>query len=189
MNELTQLIIGCPMVVHACVVSRKGYLDRYYERYGQATWEMMKSAFSILIERSAKFTASRNGALMVYYEKIGKKEDSLIEGYFNQLRKDGHPFRPENADKYSPMSPSELSESLRGIEGGTKNRPELQLADLCLYPVVRSKDQPENLAYIAMREHSLLVDCLLAPCDTETIGVKYYCFDEGKNNKTASDSG
>jgi hypothetical protein len=43
---------------------------------------MMKSAFTILVERTAKYAAINNGTLMVYYEKAGKTEDKLIEqGY------------------------------------------------------------------------------------------------------------
>jgi hypothetical protein len=108
---------------------------------------------------------------------MGKKEDRLIEQYFQEIRLNGHPFNPQNADKYSPLSSSDLSRLLRGIEGKTKNRPEMQLADLCLYPLARSKEKPDNLAFIAMNEHKLLVDCHLPQELIHSLGIKYYCFD------------
>ncbi len=177
MEDLTETIIRCPITIHACVISRSGYHNRYLEQYGQNTWEMMKSAFSILIERSAKYAARQNGAIMVYYEKAGKTEDKLLEHYFKDLRTAGNPFNPETSGKYAPLDASALSDSLRGIEGGTKARAELQIADICLYPVVRSKDQPENRAFVSMREHNLLVDCRLNSNDISSLGIKYYCFD------------
>ena len=177
MEDLTNTIVSCPVVVHACVISRSGYLKRYFQEYGADTWEMMRSAFSILVERAAKYAASKKGAVMVYYEKAGKTEDKLIEHYFRTLRSTGHPFDPTTANKYSPMPASQLSELLRGIEGRTKNAAELQLADLCLYPVVRSKDQSDNRAFVAMKKEKLIVDCHLEPHQVETLGVKYYCFD------------
>lgn len=78
LSELSNLITQCPIIVHGCVISRKGYLDRYLERYGSNTWEMMKSAFSILIERVGKYVLLQDGKVMIYFEKAGKKEDNLI---------------------------------------------------------------------------------------------------------------
>lgn len=176
-QDLTETIVSCPIVVHACVISRSGYFKRYYQKYSVKTWEMMKSAFSILVERAAKYAQSQNGTIMVYYEKAGKTEDRLIETYFHALRSSGHPFNPATANKYTPMPATELSMLLRGVEGKTKSRAELQLADLCLYPVVRSKDRPDDRAFVAMREEKLLVDCHLHPDQVETLGIKYYCFD------------
>jgi hypothetical protein len=179
MQDLTDTIVSCPVTVHACVISRSGYFNRYFQTYGVNTWEMMKSAFTILVERAAKYADSKNGTVMVYYEKAGKTEDRLIEKYFRDLRCSGHFFDPTTSNKYSPMSATQMTKLLRGIEGKTKSRAELQLADLCLYPVVRSKDRPDDRAFMAMNEKRLLVDCHLHPNDVETKGIKYYCFDGG----------
>jgi len=176
-QDLTDTIVSSPVTVHACVISRPGYFNRYFHKYGANTWEMMKSAFTILVERAAKYADSRNGTVMVYYEKAGKTEDRLIEKYFHDLRSLGHFFDSTTSSKYSPMPPTKMAQLLRGIEGKTKSRAELQLADLCLYPVVRSKDRPEDRAFVAMNEKRLLVDCHLHPNDVETQGIKYYCFD------------
>ena len=171
------MITSCPVIVHACVISRDGYHNRYLERYGENTWEMMKTAFSIVVERATKFVTKQDGKMMIYYEKIGRKEDKRIESYFNELRTTGHPFSSEAASKYSPLSPEEFSGRLSGIQGKTKKHSELQVADLCLYPVARRKDQPNNRAYHAMKEKGLLVDCHLLPAELDTIGIKYFCFD------------
>jgi Protein of unknown function (DUF3800) len=177
MNDLTQLIVQNPIIVHACVISRSGYCQRYSEKYGEKTWEMMKSAFSILVERCAKYTFENNGKMMIYYEKMGKKEDRLIENYFEELRQKGLPFDTNKSNKYFPLSVEELNTVLSGIEGKSKNRSELQIADLCLYPVVRSKDNPENKAFIALKENNLIIDQKLDIEQVSSMGLKYYCFD------------
>lgn len=177
MKDLTTTIISCPMIVHACIVSRYGYLKRYLNIYGENTWEMMKSAFSIAVERAAKYAALKNGTLMVYFESAGKKEDTLLKQYFNELRSQGHPFDSSRASKYSPLSTGELSTLLRGIDSKKKGNPVMQLADLCLYPVIQGKEQPENKAFLAIKNAKLLVDCYLKPAQQGELGIKYYCFD------------
>ncbi len=92
LEDLTSTIVQCPILAHACVVSRQGYLNRYLEMYGQNTWEMMKSAFCIVVERAAKYAALHNGTVMVYFEAAGKKEDRLLKQYFQELRSQGNPF-------------------------------------------------------------------------------------------------
>jgi hypothetical protein len=177
-GDLTNTIISCPIVVHACVVSRQGYLKRYLETYGENTWEMMKSAFSIVVERAAKYASLRNGTLMVYFEAAGKTEDRLLKQYFNELRSQGNPFDPNRSSEYSPLSNTDFSRLLRGIDSKTKNNLVMQLTDLCLYPVARSQDQPDNRAFLYLREQKLLVDCHLEPSQIPRLGIKFYCFDK-----------
>ena len=177
-GDLTNTIISCPIVVHACVVSRQGYLKRYLEKYGENTWEMMRSAFSIIVERAAKYAELKNGTLMVYFEAAGKKEDGLLKQYFNELRSHGNPFDPNRSSQYSPLSNTDFSRLLRGIDSKTKNNLVMQLTDLCLYPVARSQDQPDNRAFLSLREKRLLVDCDLEPSQIDQLGIKYYCFDQ-----------
>lgn len=177
MEDLTKTIISCPMIVHACIVSRDGYLKRYLDKYGENTWEMMKSAFSIAVERAAKYAALKDGTLMVYFESAGKKEDKLLKQYFNELRSQGHPFNSTKASKYSPLSTGELSELLRGIDSKKKSNPVMQLADLCLYPVIQGKEQPNYQAFLALKKAKLLVDCYLESNQLGDLGIKYYCFD------------
>ena len=177
MEDLSTTITSLPIIVHACVVSRQGYHNRYLEKYGDNTWEMMKSAFSILVERSVKFVGDLDESIMIYYEKAGKKEDRLLKQYFNEIRESGHPFDINNASKYSPLSAEQISKCLRGIEEKSKSNPILQIADLCLYPVAKGKDKPEDKAYVALKENSLLVDSRLSSEEIKSRGIKYYCFD------------
>ena len=176
-DDLTNTIIALPIIIHACVVSRQGYLSRYHGRYGSETWEMMKSAFSILVERAAKYAGQSNGTIMIYYEEAGKHEDRLTKRYFEELRTGGHPFDPTNASQYAPLAGDQLSACLRGIEGKTKRNPLIQVADLCLYPIARAKDRPNDRAYQSLADHGLLVDSKLEEQEISTLGIKYYCFD------------
>jgi hypothetical protein len=176
-EDLTSTIIQCPILVHACVVSRHGYLDRYLEMYGENTWEMMKSAFSIVVERAAKYAELHNGTVMVYFEAAGKTEDRLLKEYFQELRSQGNPFDSSRSEKYSPLSKDHFSRLLRGIDSKTKQSLVMQLADLCLYPVVDIKKSQNNRAFSALQEANLLIDCCLEPSQIPTIGIKYYCFD------------
>lgn len=178
MLDLSSTITSLPITVHACVVSRQGYLNRYIEKYGDDTWEMMKSSFSILVERVVKHTSQQNESIMIYYEKAGKKEDKLIESYFEEIRTKGHPFNQQNASKYSPLSSSSISKYLRGIEGDSKSNEILQVADLCLYPVSRAKEGRANKAYEALKINKILIDCQLKPEEISSLGIKYYCFDK-----------
>jgi Protein of unknown function (DUF3800) len=175
MEDLTSTISSLPITVHACVVSRQGYLDRYLGQYGEDTWEMMKSAFSILVDRSVKYIADEGESIMIYYEKAGKREDGLIESYFKEIREKGLPFDSKKSSIYSPLNENELSKYLRGIEG--KSNAILQIADLCLYPVARSKDRPDDKAYIALKDNSILIDSRLTAEKVGMQGIKYYCFD------------
>ncbi len=177
MEDLTKTIVSCPMIVHACIISRDGYLKRYLNKYGENTWEMMKSAFSIAVERAAKYAALKKGTLMVYFESAGKKEDTLLKQYFDELRSQGHPFDSSSASKYSPLSTGELSGLLRGIDSKKKSNSVMQLADLCLYPVTQGKKQPGNKAFLVLKDANLLVDCCLEPSQLGDLGIKYYCFD------------
>ncbi len=176
-DELTNVITSLPIILTACVVDRQGYLNRYEAQYGTNTWEMMRSAFCIVVERAAKYIASEGGKLMVYFEKIGKKEDRIIKGYFNELRSKGSPFNPSTSDKYSPLDRNEYAQLLRGIEGLPKTRSELQVADLCLYPLARGKREPNNRAFQSLKSNRLLINDRIEESEIERLGIKYYCFD------------
>lgn len=178
MLDLSDTITSLPITIHACVVSRQGYLNRYADKYGGDTWEMMRSAFSILVERVVKHTSQQNESIMIYYEKVGKKEDKLIKHYFDELRTQGHPFNSNNASKYDPLSSSLMSQYLRGIEGDSKANEILQIADLCLYPVSRAKELQPNKAYEALKSKKVLIDCQLPQEEILSKGIKYYCFDK-----------
>jgi len=175
-QDLADMIAKFPIIVHGCVVSRCGYLDCFEKEYGSKTWEMMKSAFSILLERVAKYINLHGGKVVVYFEKAGKKEDKLITNYFNEMKFHGAPFNPQTSSKYKPFRPEQLQQVLAGIEGKSKSNPILQIADLCLYPIARAKEQSQSRALQALRQHQKLVDEILEPDVLEEMGIKYYCF-------------
>lgn len=175
-TELNNIIISCPITIHACVISRTGYLKRFEPVYGSDTWEMMKSSFSILVERAAKYVQSQGGRMMVYFEEIGKNEDRKIKAYFKDLRSQGHPFNEQTASIYSPYTAQDFSSVLLGIEGKKKKNVLLQLADFCLHPIADVKVHPTNRAYAAFLNGNIIVDCHLQPDNINVMGIKYYCY-------------
>lgn len=174
-TELAEMTADCPMLVHACVISRSGYCNRYLETYGKNTWEMRKSALTIVVERAAKYVHRLGGNLRVVYERGGKKEDSIIVSAYKTLIAAGHPFNQDNAAKYKPFSSEQFSKILIGIDGKTKSNLLLQLADLCLYPITKSRD---NTLYKLLLEKKKLIDSVLEPDELKELGIKYYCFDD-----------
>jgi hypothetical protein len=176
-QDLTDTIAQCPILVHGCIVSRQGYLDRYLEKYGINTWEMMKSSLSILLERVSKYALLENGKVMVFFETAGKKEDRLMKRYFNELRTAGAPFQSSTSSKYLPLVFAQLQKTMAGIEGKTKTDPIMQIADLCLYPIAKSKEQPANRAFQSLVDNKKLIDTVLPSEVLGQMGIKYYCFD------------
>jgi hypothetical protein len=79
--------------------------------------------------------------------------------------------------RYSPLCCNKLSKRLRGIQGKKKSNAILQIADLCLYPVARGKDKPDDKAYLSLKNNLKIVDSLLSIEEVESQGIKYYCFD------------
>ena len=175
-RDLHSVVLQSDVIIHGCVISRQGYIDRYKEKYGTKTWEMMKSSFSILIERSAKYVNKQKGKLMVYYEKAGRTEDKQIQEYFQDIRKNGLPFNKHTSQKYNPYSSNSLSTVLSGIEGKSKNNPVMQIADYCLHPIADMKKHPNNRAYKYFQNKKLIVDSNINTEEIEEIGIKYYCY-------------
>ncbi len=73
LSALEELIKRFEGWTHACVIHRPGYYLRYHEIHGEAMWLLCKTAYSILVERCAKFALSRGRKLAVYVEQTGKK--------------------------------------------------------------------------------------------------------------------
>jgi hypothetical protein len=73
--ELDAFILALPVIGIAAVNDRPGYVLRYREKYNDRLWLMCKSAYSILIERAAKFADSQGRTLRVYFEESGEHED------------------------------------------------------------------------------------------------------------------
>src|SRR3546814_4091498 len=76
---IEEYLLSLPIVALACVINRPGYVARYKGRYNEQLWLMCKTAFSILVERAAKFADDEGRQLAIYFEGAGPKEDRDIE--------------------------------------------------------------------------------------------------------------
>lgn len=175
-QSLNQLALNSPIVIQACVVSRYGYLKRFEPVHGAKTWEMMRSSFYILIERTAKYVKHQEGVMKVYFEEIGGKENKKIKEYYEEIKTKGIPFSPSTSSQYNPLSAKDFSNILAGIEYKQKSNLILQLADFCLHPIADIKKHPTNRAYQAFKDGNIIVDNQLSPNLIKEMGIKYYCY-------------
>jgi hypothetical protein len=67
--ELGEMLATIPVVGHACVVHRPGYDVRYREQYGRQTWHLCKTAFTVVVERTAKL-AQRDGRQLIIHHEL-----------------------------------------------------------------------------------------------------------------------
>lgn len=183
---LDRLISSLPIVVHACVVDRPNYRQRYENAY-QDKWQICRSAYQILIERAVKFVRSVGGnKLIVHVEKTGRKEDDKIQGYQDILRTVGMEFSAINSLAYSPIKNELLAEFLnKKIIFQTKDSRLMQIADLVLYPVIKGGYDTNYPPYKLLVDRQLIIDTHVA--DVNSLGIKYYCFPEKEKTKNHSE--
>lgn len=174
--DLNNMAINCPIVIHACAISRSGYYERFQPVYGEKTWEMMRSGFCIVVERAAKYVQRKGGRMKVYFEGIGKRENEVLKQYFKDLRTTGHFFSPNTASIHKPFSAKDFSNVLTAIEDKKKTNLIMHLADFCLHPIADIKVHPTNRAYHAFRAENIIVDCQLGGNEIGERGIKYYCY-------------
>lgn len=186
LNDLWRFICSQPIIVHACVVHRPGYNARYEKEYGKSRWDLCKSAYSILVERAAKYALRENRKLLVYVEETGRIEDRLIKEYHKHLLDEGPYFDQHTSAKYTPLDSGGFSHTLaRNPNFTTKNHFLTQLADLVLFPVVKEIYEPNYRSFVSMHNAGLIIDQHLSEDEQKTIGVKYYCFDDPNKSKKA----
>jgi hypothetical protein len=176
-EDLYQLMKGAPVIGLACVIDRPGYNARYREKYGRQRWSLCKSAFTISVERAAKYARSLNCRLRVLPERCNKKEDRILKGYYNDLKMGGQPFDPNTSEKYRPLTPEQFRETLLEFHPQMKSSRMTQLADLYLWPICMGGYNVENRPYKRLREDGKLIECLLPESDWAMLASKYYCFD------------
>lgn len=176
--DLMDFMCELPVTGFAAVVDRKGYNNRYKEKYAGKPWWMCKTAFCILIERVSKHVMKLDRRFKIICEQCGKKEDRAIVQYFRELRKEGHPFDPVTSAKYG-AGESELFQQIPygDPEFNTKKSPFLQIADLYLYPMVKGGYDKNYTLYNVLRNRGKLIDSLLNEEDVQHRGIKYSCFD------------
>jgi hypothetical protein len=93
MRGLSEMLLGVPVIGHACAIDRPGYNARYRQLYGRQTWMLCRTAFAIVCERAAKQARKEKRKLRVYVEEGDKTADDMIRGYYRALRTEGMPCR------------------------------------------------------------------------------------------------
>jgi hypothetical protein len=180
-EELYQLMRSVPVTGLACVIDRPGYNARYLEKYGRQRWSLCKSAFTISVERAAKYARSLNCRLRVLPERCNKTEDRVLKAYYNDLKVSGPPFDPATSEKYRPLSPKEFKETLLEFLPKMKSSPMAQFADLYLWPMCMGGYENNNRPYRRLKEDKKLIECTLPETDWPMLASKYYCFDAIKD--------
>lgn len=177
MEDLTRMLYAVPLVGTACVIDRPGYNARYKEKYGSERWHLCKTAFTVVVERAAKYAQSLNRKLDVMVEKTNKDVDRNTKSYFENMKIEGNPFDAETSAKYGPMSGESLANTLYDFKTKDKESPMIQLADLYLYPICRGGYEPLYRPYQGLRDHKKLRDDYLEPAQLDVLGIKYSCFE------------
>jgi hypothetical protein len=176
-EDLYCLMRDAPVTGIACVIDRPGYNVRYAEKYTGNRWMLCKTAFSVIVERAAKFAVSQGYRLRVLPEKCNKPEDAALRAYYRELRSEGLPFDAKNSGKYAPLTKDQFAATLYDLRFKAKSSPMAQLADLYLWPVCMGGYHPGNRPYRRLLEDRKLIECLLPEADHATLGSKYSCFE------------
>ena len=112
--SLGRFLLSLPVIGIACVIHRPGYVLRYKDRYKDRLWYMCKTAFSILIERAAKYADKQGRKLEIIYEASGKYEDRDIASYMKELKISGSPFNPVTSTNYRPLMAEDFTRIVLG---------------------------------------------------------------------------
>ncbi len=183
-EELSVFLESLPVIGFATVIHRPGYNERYKQLYGDKRWLMCKTAYSILIERVAKYLQNEGGILNVRFEGAGKKEDRAIIQYAKDLKHSGMPFHIENSKKYGGLNQSDFQQLILGEpRRKTKENLYVQLADLYLYPMAKRKYEPTYNPWVALYNNKKVIDALLPESEWSSRGIKYSCFDDSSSKK------
>lgn len=178
---LNTFLLSLPIVGMACVIDRPGYVARFKETYPENLWYMCKTAFSILVERSAKFADEQGRQLEIVHEKSGKLEDRDIRAYLKELKKTGSPFSQTASQGYTPLEAADYRRIILG-EPHQKSKliPMLQVADLVLYAIAKGGYDKNYRSYRELQESGKLIDSRFSKEDIPFRGIKYYCFNVRK---------
>jgi uncharacterized protein DUF3800 len=180
-EELYCLMRDLPVFGMSCVIDRPGYCDRYLAKYEEGKrWLLCQSAFSIVVERSAKWVHRKGGKMRVYVERADKKTDRRLKDYYSDMKANGMPFAKETSKGYEPASDKFLSQTLYEFRTKKKSSPLMQLADLFLWPQCIGGYDADNRPYKRLRNDHKLLDCQIKAEDVSKLGIKYYCFDRKK---------
>lgn len=176
-EDLYCLMRDAPVIGIACVIDRPGYNKRYAEKYAENRWMLCKTAFSVVVERAAKFAISQGRRLRVLPEKCNKPEDTALRAYYNELKTAGLPFDGANSGKYAPLSREQFTSTLYDLRFKEKSSPMAQLADLFLWPVCMGGYHLGNRPYQRLMGDKKLIECFLPETDHAMLASKYSCFE------------
>ena len=177
MRDLTRLLTSIDILGLACVIDRAGYDARYREKHGRHQWHLCQTAFSIAVERAAKFARRQGRKLRVLPERSCRADERRLAKYYETLKISGPPFAKESSSIYAPLSGAEFTETLHEIRFKSKSSPLEQIADLVLWPLVRSAYGENNRACAALRDAGRFIESRLPAEDIETCGSKRSCFE------------
>lgn len=177
MHGLTRMLLSLDVLGVACVIDRPGYDARYREKYGRRQWHLCQTAFSIVVERAAKFARREGRKLRVMPERSNKSDDSRLARYFRELKINGPPFDGSSSAEYEPLTARELAEALHEVRFKSKSSPMSQVADLFLWPIATAGYDSSNRAYVALRNAGRLIENRLPAQTATTGGSKYSCFE------------
>lgn len=175
-RDLTNYLLGIPAIGLACVIDRPGYNKRYQDQH-KDRWMLCKTAFSIAVERAAKYAQSIDHKLNVYVERCNDDDDVKIATYYKDMKAAGTPFNAQNSQKYSPLSGEQLKSVLYDLKFKRKSSPGIQMADMYLWPMCMGGYHESNRPYVALREAGKLMDVLCGEKNVAELGIKYSCFD------------
>lgn len=179
LRELNNFLLNLPILGIGSIIHRPGYVKRYRESYVGRTWEMDKTAFMILVERSAKYAKSKNRFLKIHFEKAGKSEDRDIISYAKDMKTAGLPFDSSTSKRYGALTEKDLKRIIRGEpQRLTKNDPLMQIADLYLWPMAKAGYDENYGPYRKLMDAGRLIDARLSVEDCPLLGIKYSCFDD-----------
>jgi hypothetical protein len=177
MRDIGVLATHPKLTAIACVIDRPGYDHRYREKYGRERWLLCKTAFTVVVERAVKHARAQGAKLRVLVERSDRETDRMLRGYYDDLRKCGHPFDARNASRYEPLTADQLHETLYEFRAKEKTSPLMQVADLVLWPICIGGYDSSNRPYNMLKTAGTLIDCQLVEADIPERGIKYSCWD------------
>jgi len=184
LTDLNKILVNIPALGFGVVVSRPNYNQRYREKYGNGRWELCKSTHPILVERVVRYLlkVDPEARLRIIFEGSSGAENKLIAEYTREIKRDGHPFQKEVANKYVPLASRVYD---RVIIGDAQHAPKsnffLQIADLYIYPISKRAYQVNYLPWVLLYESKRVIDSMLEPHNCDNEGIKYYCFEKSRD--------
>ena len=174
---LRDLLVSLPIHCILCAIDRPNYNSRFAQAHGDLRWRLLcRSAYPIVLERAAKFADMQGRRLEVFLEECGKHEDRAVRQYHENLCQNGQEFDPATSDRYQPMSAADFSRIvIRKPRFIKKSNPLAQVADLVLYPMVKSGYTLDYKPFLELEAAGKLTRSLSSEAQ-QKCDLKYYCF-------------